>query len=78
MLVHKKTFKEVRFKLSTLIVDEIENVTQLAERHGYELNVNQGIEKYLEKELLRIKQQLNKSGNNKTDLEIEHHETKGI
>ncbi|MBX9865502.1 MAG: hypothetical protein K2Y14_01200 [Burkholderiales bacterium] len=64
MLVINKKTKELKLKISESVVHDLENLTEMAKTLGYDLDVSANVEKHLSREIIKVREQLNKNQNN--------------
>lgn len=74
MLIKHTQTKELKLKISSDVVHELESVTVRARECGYDINVNASVEKHLISELAKVRKQMDKS-DFKTSEAIEREDT---
>lgn len=68
MLITNKKTKELKLKISESIVQELEALAVDAKTLGFDLDVSTNVEKHLSREIIKVREQLNKNSTiNKTD-----------
>lgn len=61
MLVKHKQTKELKLKISSDVIHELESITIRARESGYDINVNASVEKHLITELAKVRKQMGTS-----------------
>lgn len=61
MLIKHTQTKELKLKISSDVIHELESVTARARDFGYDINVNASVEKHLITELAKVRKQMDKS-----------------
>lgn len=64
MLVKHKQTKELKLKISSDIIHDLECVIAQVKEHGYDIDVNASVEKYLAAELIKVRKQMDKHNPN--------------
>lgn len=60
MLIKHKQTKELKLKISSDVIHDLERVIAQAKEHGYDIDVNASVEKHLATELAKVHKQMDK------------------